>query len=100
MAKAQRTKSSMPKGLPARSEGPVGYVVSDHFLKFHSFLSLIVSFLSDEMVAAPWEKPDQRRIIVEAEEIKRNDNEDASNANQDETEEEEQWCGAPECDQR
>ena len=94
----------MPKGLPARSEGPVGYVVSDHFLKFHSFLSLIVSFLSDEMVAAPWEKPDQRRIIVEAEEIKRNDNEDTINANQDEmgddTEEEEQWCGAPECDQR
>ena len=84
----------------------MGHVVSEHSLNFHSFFSLIVSFLSDEMVAAPWEKPDQRRIIVEAEEIKRNDNEYASNANQDEmgddtvTEEEQQWCGAPECDQR
>ena len=74
------------------------------FLRQIFFFSLIVSFLSDEMVAAPWEKPDQQRIIVEAEEIKRNDNEDTSNANQDEmgddTEKEEQWCGAPECDQR
>ena len=72
---------------------------------FHSFFSLMVFLLLDEMVAAPWEKPDQRRINLEAEEMKGNDNEDAGNANQDEmgddtVTEEEQWCGAPECDQR
>ena len=64
----------------------------------------MVSFLSDEMVAAPWEKPDQRRINLKAEEMKGNDNNDASDAVWDEmsddTEKEEQWCGAPECDQR
>ena len=54
---------------------------------------MIVSFLLDETVVAPWAKPDQRRVNVESGEVK------------DEMEEEkeiedEQWCGAPECDQR
>ena len=41
---------------------------------------------------APWAKPDQRRANVESEEVEDEMGEEEI--------EEEQWCGAPECDQR
>ena len=41
---------------------------------------------------APWAKPDQRRTNEESEEVE--------DEMREEEIEEEQWCGAPECDQR
>ena len=43
---------------------------------------------------APWaEKPDQRRTLVESEKVK-------DEMGEEEDFEQEQWCGAPECNQR
>ena len=59
------------------------------------------SFSSDEIVAAPWAKLDQRRSNEKAgEEI--SGNEERINGDRNEMGEttEEQWCGPPECDQR
>ena len=47
---------------------------------------------SDEVVVAPWAKPEQRRANVESEKVE--------DEMREEEIEEEQWCGAPECDQR
>ena len=62
---------------------------------------MIDSYFSDEMVAAPWAKSDQRRINEKAgEEISGNDERSNGDRNEMGENTEEQWCGPPECNQR